>query len=177
MDDQPRVGARLDLTVSFHIDEIQEITSTGTAGVWHITVAGVRSRAIRWDATWRDVQDAVQHIPGMRGAQCWGGPMPNQPVRLRFPGKTEAPPVGVTDTGLTGDVTVTTVQDGGPIILDEEPTVTVTPAGDLADVEDLGGGVYRAVFVPDVAALHRWTAAGVSAAHGPVRATGAFTAR
>lgn len=169
MDDRPRAGQRVELTVSWHVDEIQELTSTATGGTWRAVVAGGRTRPIRWDATWRDIEAAVQAVPGMRRAECWGGPLPAEPVSVRFPGHVEAPPVGIDSSALTGgEVTVATTQDGGPIILDDDPTVTVTPTVPVT-VDHLGGGVYRATLTPEAAGTHRVDAAGESTVHGPVR--------
>lgn len=178
MDDQPRVGTRLDLTVSFHVGEIQEATSTATGGTWRITTAGQTTHQIPYDCTWRDVERALQACAGIGpgGVSCWGGPFPAQPIRIHLVEKRQVPPLTVEATALTGGtVTVATVQDGGPIVLDSNPVVAVVPAGNLGAVEHLGGGVYRAVFVPAVVGSHKWTATGASTAHGPVAASGGFT--
>lgn len=178
MDDQPRVGNQLDLTVSFHIDETQQIASTATSGVWRLQVDGHTTSDIPYDCTWRDVEAALQVLPavGSDGAQCWGGPHPGLPIGVRLLGKRQRPALTVEDTDLDGELTVTTVEDGGPIILDAPPTVTVNHGAAL-DVEHLGGGVYRAVFTPPARGGYRWEAVGASALHGEVRAVGRFDAR
>lgn len=184
MDDQPRVGQRIDLLVRFHVDEIQQIMSTATAGTFRLTHRGKTTDPIPWDATCQDVEEALEAITtvGPGGVVCSGGPHPAQPVKVRFTsgqGKRSQPELLVDAADLTGTVTVTTTQPGGPTQLDTIPVVKVEdPAGVVSSpltVTALGGGTYQASVTPTSAGLHRWSAVGATAAHGAVEVEDVFT--
>lgn len=184
MDDQPRVGTRTEILVRFHVDEVQELASTASAGGYRLTHRDRETSVIPWDATSQDVEDALVALPnvGAGGVFCTGGPHPATPIRVQFTGragKRSQPTLQVDASGLTGGVAVTTPQAGGPTPLDAVPTVRVEdPEGSVtsqAPVDDLGGGSYRAVFVPVVAGRHLWAALGSSSVFGAVEVEAAFT--
>lgn len=177
------VGNRVTLRIRWTVDEIQTLTSTATAGVYRLRGHEDQTTdPIPWDANHMDVEEALNEIiPG--GVICAGGPHPGQPITVQFIGglgKRPRDPLTPIVTDLDGAITVDTPQQGGPIILDAAPVITVTGPGLPEEgvtpaVTDLGGGVYRAAFTPEVEGIYEWTAEGASTEHGPVRKTGTFT--
>lgn len=72
MDDQPRVGARLDLIVRFHVDEVQQLASTATAGTYRLQHRGRTTDPIPFDPTSQDVEEALERLTtiGPGGVIC-----------------------------------------------------------------------------------------------------------
>ncbi len=188
MTDPIRVGSSVDITISITIDEIQQLTSTGTSGVLRLRPWAGRTwtRDIPWDATWQDIHQALTALPEIShdGVLCWGGPLGTAGVQIQFTGphgKRSQPDIVVDQAAIAGgSASITTLQQGGPAELDALPTVTViTPGGtpttlnNVAALDDQGN--YRARITPAVAGQHTITAEGASATHGTVTVRQKFT--
>lgn len=179
----PTVGNRVTLRVRWTVDEIQTLASTATKGVYRLRGHEDQTTdPIPWDANHMDVEEALNEIiPG--GVVCAGGPHPGQPITVQFTGglgKRPRDPLVAITTDLDGTIVVDTLQQGGPILLDAAPVITVTGPGLPEEgvtpaVTDLGGGAYRAAFTPEVEGDYEWTAVGASTDHGPMRQEATFT--
>ena len=184
MDDSPRVGTRLDLIVRFHVDEIQQLTGTATGGTYRLRLGAKWTQDLPHDATSQDIERALTALPDIshHGVLCWGGPLNTTPVAVRFTGpagKRSQPDLIVDASDLAGGtVTITTLQDGGPVELDTTPTITIKPPKDAKAtlaVEALGGGTYQATYIPAKGGVHTWAATGTSTTHGAVEAEDTIT--
>jgi hypothetical protein len=100
------------------VDEAVTLTEGGTAvsaGYFTVTVNGETTGHVAWNATAADLQTALEALPsiGAGNVVVTGGPIHVAPFVITYEGDFEGvnvPATTVTVTGLTGLITVSTVQ-------------------------------------------------------------------
>lgn len=95
-----------------HAIDHQSLTpTTVTAGTFTLTIDGVETAAIAYNATAAQIQQALQLV-STRTMIVSGGPMNTTAVDIKFHGEGDVPSIAVDDTLLTGTIAQADEQEG-----------------------------------------------------------------